>query len=264
MKDIYKKITVDLSRKSNSRLIFTRQNDVGGRVLMINLTDGGAPYSPEIGNSASLNFKRSDGVSGAVAATVGKMGIIIITIPQIALGAVGETVCSVSLYDGNGKKLTSSDFYLDVIEELYSGENIDDQPEYSLLQSVFTEVAKFTRAEEARDQAEKTREENEKARAQSESLRDEKLVANLGLGGSIVVAKNGWSGEMSQNIKINGLGEDDLITFYPASRLDRETAGIYGLFVDPEPINGTVVFTSTAKPIADVTLKYFITKGRGE
>ena len=70
MKEICKKISVDMSRKSGTRLIFTRQNDVGARKLLITLTDGGAPYIPEYDCSVSFNFKRSDMVAGAVAASV--------------------------------------------------------------------------------------------------------------------------------------------------------------------------------------------------
>ena len=264
MKEICKKISVDMSRKSGTRLIFTRQNDVGARKLLITLTDGGAPYIPEYDCSVSFNFKRSDMVAGAVAASVAEDGTVIVILPQVALGVTGETVCSVSVYDSEKNRLTSSDFYLEVAEELYSGENVDDQPDYSLLQSLFTEVAKFSKAEASRGLAEREREANEKARVDADALRDEKILANLGRGGSIILSKSGWSGNLSQSVYIDGLGKNDLVTLNPETRLDREIIASYGLFASCESVNGNVEFTAEAKPIADVKLKYFITKGRGE
>lgn len=261
MKETYKKITVDLSRKSNSRLIFARQNDVGARNLLIALTNGGASYLPETDNSVSLNFKRSDGVSGAVAAMIGRLGEIIVTIPQIALGAVGETVCSVSLYDSKNNKLTSSDFYIDVTEEYYSGENIEDSPEYSLLQSVFTEVAKINTAEENRVAAENVRASNEKSRIAAEAKRDEQLVKNLGFGGTCTVQAGKWVGK-AQKVSVPDLGEDDLIIFYPMTRADRGIIANCGVFIEPQVSGGEIRFTVAEEPSLDLTLSYFITKGR--
>ena len=93
MTEIYKKITVDVSRKSNVRLIFAKQNDIGSRNLLITLTDGGQKYIPEKGNSAAMNFKRGDDMRGAVVATVTDSGEILVELPQIVLTVPGETVC---------------------------------------------------------------------------------------------------------------------------------------------------------------------------
>ncbi len=262
MLEIYKKITVDLSRKSNVRLIFARQNDVGSRNLMITLTDGGSVYVPDKDSSATLNFKRSDDVRGAVAASIMRNGDVLVEVPALALGAVGETVCSVSLFDPEKNKLTSSDFILDVCEEFYSGEALDDEPDYTLLQSVFAEMAKYAGEESKRAEAEAKRKANEAERDEAEKRREEKLIENLGVGGEAVLLKDGWNSDFLQRVTVSELEPYDLIQFYPETKLDRDIMTNYKIFVDPNVVGNRVRFLSGATPTTDIRLKYFITKGR--
>ncbi len=262
MLEIYKKITVDLSRKSNVRLIFARQNDVGSRNLMITLTDGGSVYVPDKDSSATLNFKRSDDVRGAVAASIMRNGDVLVEVPALALGAVGETVCSVSLFDPQKNKLTSSDFILEVCEEFYSGEALDDEPDYTLLQSVFAEMAEYAGVESERVEAENIRQENEEKRILAENIRDKKLTNNLGFGGSLRLPANGWDSDFCQKVVATFMGADDMIQLFPATRADRAVMTNYRVFVEPEVSGYIIKFVADAKPAADINLKYFVTKGR--
>lgn len=262
MTEVYKRITVDLSRRSNVRLIFASQNDIGARNLMITLTDGGINYIPSNDCSATLNFKRSDEVCGAVAASILRTGDIVVEIPQIALAAPGITVCSVSLFDSEKNKLTSSDFSLDIGEEFYSGETIEDNPDYSLLQSLFAKMAEYATAESARAAAEETRKQNEDSRAMAEKVRDKKITANLGFGGSLKLSASAWDSDFSQTVTVPYIGDDDLVQFQPATRVDRAVMTNYRIFVEPDVSGGKARFVADAKPISDIALKYFITKGR--
>ena len=65
MTRIIRKITLDLARRGNVRLIFARQNDMNSRTVSIQLTDGGAPYFVDKACVAIVNVVRPDGLIGA-------------------------------------------------------------------------------------------------------------------------------------------------------------------------------------------------------
>ena len=262
MTEVFKKITLDLLRKTNVRLVFARENDIGSRNLAITLTAGGVAYVPESGSSAALNFKRSDEVCGAVAASVLRNGDILVQLPQIVLGAPGETVCSVSIFDSKKNKLTSSDFYLDVAEEFYSGENLDTEPDYSLLQSVFAEMAKISDAEQYRVESEAFRMSNEKQRIIAEVKREEQLAKNLGVCGSVTLLASEWDKDCALTLNLPELGGHDMVQFSPDTKADRAVMTNYRIFVEPDTAGNQVRFVADAKPVSNIDLRYFITKGR--
>ena len=171
MTEIVRKISVDLSRRGNTRLIFARQNDRGSRRVSIKLTDCGRPYFVPSGTVATINILRSDGQSAAFAADVTEAGEIEFTLTLWALSAVGEARCSVSLYGGDQSKLTSADFTLDVLDALYSGDDIREDEECGLLTALLSEVSEFKVAEEERQDAEELRALGEGQRNRNESAR---------------------------------------------------------------------------------------------
>ena len=119
MKEITKCITLDLQRRGNTRMIFARQNDMLSRQIRIALTAGGVSYPVPKDTVALLNILRADGESAAFAAEITDDGEIEITLSLWMLSSAGETRCSVSLIDSDGRTLTSEDFTLDVLETLY-------------------------------------------------------------------------------------------------------------------------------------------------
>lgn len=171
MTEIVRKISVDLSRRGNTRLIFARQNDRGSRRVSIKLTDCGRPYFVPSGTVATINILRSDGQSAAFAADLTEAGEIEFTLTLWALSAVGEARCSVSLYGGDQRKLTSADFTLDVLDALYSGDDIREDEECGLLTALLSEVSEFKVAEEERQDAEELRALGEGQRNRNESAR---------------------------------------------------------------------------------------------
>lgn len=171
MKEITRTVTVDLARQSNTRLVFTRQNDMNSRRLCIILTDGGKPYIVPKECVAVMKFRRADGTASAFYAEVGDDGCVYFTLNKWALEIVGQTRCSVALYGEDEMLLSSADFYLDVVESLYLGDNISSDEGYSLLTSLLSEVSGYKAAELAREEAEEERIAEEEVRAQSEELR---------------------------------------------------------------------------------------------
>ena len=307
MTGVTKKLSVDFSRKATVRPTFSVQNDNGSRNLIISLYDDGELYKAQGGTTAYLNYKRSDGVSCALLASVGESEVSVSLNPAI-LGTAGLTECTVSLIDADGNKLTSSEFCLDVAEELYSGESVAEAPELSLLNELFERLSGFeiaeskrASAEEERDLCERDRQTAEWDRVAAEVRREsarKEFERNVGErldeqdegitrrideqdkgiskrldeqdmrlsmltngGGSVVLAASGWSGEREQVITISNLGEHDLVIFYPEGAHGREVCGVYGIFVEPESDGGSFKVTANAKPLVNVSLKYYIIRG---
>ena len=149
MTESIRKITVDLARKSNTRLIYATQHDKDSRKIIIYLTDGGIPYSVPKTAIATVNFARPDGEVGAFMANVEDDGSVSITLGLWPLSAVGEVACSVSLFDGEEKRLTSSHFFLDVVSAIYSGDDITYDKNYSVLTDLISEVSGYKEVEAA-------------------------------------------------------------------------------------------------------------------
>ena len=108
MTEITRKITVDIARRGNVRLIFARQNDFNSRKIQINLTNAGVPFPVEKTSVAIVNFARADGTSGAFCGEIEDDGSITIVLGGWPLAIAGEVKCSVSIFSENEKKLTSS------------------------------------------------------------------------------------------------------------------------------------------------------------
>ncbi len=261
MTEVFKNLTVDLSRKSGSRPIFAVENDTGSRKLRIRITDDGSPYMLDEGTVAILNYKRADGVSGALLAEVDDEGVLI-TLTASVLGAPGQVICSVSLFDENKNKITGSDFCLDVSEELYSGETLDTAPEYGVLLDTLARLSEIESEESERCRAEDSREEAERGREEAERIREKRISARLGGGGALTLSSSEWSSANAQTITVNGLSDDDMVIFYPATANDREYCGFYGVFVMPESEGGAFTVTARAKPTKDIALKYYVIRGR--
>ena len=268
MTEVFKSLTVDLSRKSGSRPVFAVENDTGSRKLKIRITDDGSPYKLDEGTVAIMNYKRADEVSGAsLAENCGDR--VEVTLTPAILGAKGMAVCSISLFDEQKNKLTSSEFCLDVSEELYSGEELDGAPEYGLLEDVLSRLSDIeseemdrSHAETARTEAELSREEAEKAREEAERIREERISGRLGEGGSVKLAASAWSSDNAQTINVDGVGDEDMVIFYPETANDREYCGLCGVFVQPESVGGAFTVTARAKPVSDISLRYYVIRGR--
>lgn len=187
MNEITKCITVDLQRRGSTRLIFARQNDMLSRRLLIALTAGGVAYPVPQGTQALLNILRADGESSAFSADVTEEGNIAVTLSLWMLSAAGETRCSVSLIDSDGKKLTSDDFTLDVLETLYDGSEIAEDENHSVLTDLMADMAEIREAELARAEAEQERALAEEKREEAVQSAIESLGSVMGLAKNVVI-----------------------------------------------------------------------------
>ena len=171
MTEITRKITVDLARRGNSRLIFARQNDFNSRRIVINLTNAGVPFPVEKNNVVLINFARSDGESAAFYGDVENDGSVSIILGSWQLATVGEVKCSVSIFSGEDQKLTSADFFLDVEAALYAEDKIITDESYPILVGLIAEISEIKSIEQSRVEAENRRNEAEVRRAETERSR---------------------------------------------------------------------------------------------
>ena len=310
MKEITKCITLDLQRRGNTRMIFARQNDMLSRQIRIALTAGGVSYPVPKDTVALLNILRADGESAAFAAEITDDGEIEITLSLWMLSSAGETRCSVSLIDSDGRTLTSEDFTLDVLETLYEGSDVMTDENYSLFTALMADMAEIKLAElervekeNSRILAEQKREEafyaamdamgNAKTPAKNVSLEDEgdkyasenvedalseinKRFGNVqnevdqlyencnalyGKGGSLILPREGFNEELKITATISGLGEQDMVSFGPASAFQQTVIANCGLYLISPSYAEEVVFCAKELPEADIELVYFIIRG---
>lgn len=128
------------------------------------------------------------------------------------------------------------------------------------------EAAELNRSagEVLREQAEQERQTNEETR--NELFEQKLLILEDAYGkiGNLTLAAAQFSignGEYAQNVFVNGLRENDMITLVPSSRLDKEIAEDAKLFVTPECEEGILEFSVKTLPTNDINLIYFITRG---
>lgn len=91
---------------------------------------------------------------------------------------------------------------------------------------------------------------------------DERMSQRISDSGIVTLMPFDWTNELTQTISIPDLGDDDLVIFYPASKDDRERCGIFGVFINPDTIDGVFTAVAADKPIVQITLAYYIIRGR--
>ena len=180
MTEITRKITVDLARRGNVRLIFARQNDFNSRKIVINLTNAGVPFWVEKANVVLVNFVRPNGESAAFYGDVNDDGSVSIILGTWQLAVVGEVKCSVSIFSGEDQKLTSADFYLDVETALYVGDEINTDENYPALVGIMSEISKIKSVEQLRVEAENNRKNAEISRESFEAQRQSNEIIRDG------------------------------------------------------------------------------------
>ena len=261
MKEVSKKITVDLSRKGNVRPIFAVQKDNGVRRINIKITDDGVPYPVSDGTAVILNYKHSDNLCGAIAAEAVN-GEVTVVLDSDVLALPGNTLCTVSLYDDKKNKITTSEFCLDVSEEFVFEDTDVNSPEYTLWDSIFAQMSAILIRESEREEAESLREFWESARQSAEEIRELRINRRLSRGGQIILPASQWDKSNSQIISDRDWSDDDLVIFYPETAVDREYCGYYGVFVSPVSVLGNFTVTARAKPAADIALRYYVVCGK--
>lgn len=172
MKEVTRRIELDLSRKSNTRVSFASEADFGSREFIIALFDDGVPYPVDRSLTATVNVCRPDGTGTAYIVDITDDGCIRYVASLWSLKIPGDTRFSVSLYDGDKKRLTTSYFTVNVEEGLYIGSDIlAGDATHTAFTDMMNTVAHFKEEEIKRDVAERERINNESIRVEFELTR---------------------------------------------------------------------------------------------
>ena len=171
MAEIIKSIEVDVAKKNTFKAIVAKQGDKITRFLKVQLLNEGEKIV--VGSSAlvSINAERSDTLSKAFKGEVNEDGTVTVPLTYWMLELDGQTNCSISIYENDGK-LTSCSFAVLVEHAEVLGDDICGDDSYDLLLSLNNTVQN---GEAERAIAENQRERNETARKSAEIAREAKV-----------------------------------------------------------------------------------------
>lgn len=178
MNNVIRRVDLDLSRRTNKKFLFANQYDYDSRTFIISLYEDGARFFVDRDITAFVNIKRSDGETWSYAAEVTDEGDVSFVATLWTFEVPGETKFTVSLYDGQ-RRITSSQFVVNVLPDFISSVDIDDVAEnlslFRQAMEYFSEINKDEQerksAETIRDNRELSRMDAEKTRSDNESIR---------------------------------------------------------------------------------------------
>lgn len=237
MEKVKRKITVDMSRRSNTRVVFATQNDLNSRCLSITLTDDGKPYKAHKDLTATVNFRRSDEKNGAYLARICDDGTVEYLITPTVLKVAGQTECTVSLFNDVGDKLTSSPFVLDVAETLYDDNELSEDPRLDYIDEMIAKFTVFKNQEDDRIDAEDARESNEGYRFTAELERQD--AETVRAAAELVRDKNEKSRKASEDARnLAEVRRSELMQEYAAEENARQVEESRRIILEDERRNG--------------------------
>ena len=165
MKEVVKRISLDLSRRTNKRYFYGNRNEYNSRIFIIKLYDDGVPYVVNKDVIACVNVLRADGKSWSYITDVTSDGCVYFVSTLWCFEAPGETQYTVTLIDSE-MRITSSPFFIDVADDLAGPEHTNEVAENVTLFQQAMEYFASTK------EMETERQENEKSRQSAENSRD--------------------------------------------------------------------------------------------
>lgn len=171
MAEIVKELTLEVYSANRIKAIVAKQYDYKSRYLLIRLTDGGEDINVEASSVVTVNAFRPNGESAAFLGSAEQDGRILVPLTYWMLELEGTVKCDVSVVDTEERKLSSTNFQIEVERANYSGDDIEQDEHYDLLVDLLAEVAQAQEAENARVAAETARVTAENNRVSAETAR---------------------------------------------------------------------------------------------
>ena len=175
------RFTLDIHQTRSQVSIPVLLQDTWVRFL-INLTDGGKPYTLEEVGRAVLYGKKSDGTALLEECPIIDNNTRIqYTFSEQTASAIGPVNCEIRLYSKSGKHLTSPSFVILVEERVIEDEDIvESETSRTALDELFETEEARKAAEAGRVEAEAERSEAEAARGEAEAGRVSEELARAG------------------------------------------------------------------------------------
>lgn len=171
MAEIVKELKLEVYSANRIKAIVAKQYDYKSRYLLIRLTDGGKDISVDVSSVVTVNAFRPNGESAAFLGSAEQDGRILVPLTYWMLELEGTVKCDVSIVDTEGRKLSSTNFQIEVERANYSGDDIEQDEHYDLLVALLEEVAQYQEAEAGRVTAEAARVTAEDGRVAAETAR---------------------------------------------------------------------------------------------
>lgn len=140
MAEILKSLSVDVAKKNTFQAIVAKQGDTASRFLKIQMMNEGVPIIVDGSSSVTINARRSDTQSKTFLGTVNADGTVTVPLTQWMLAIDGLMSCSVTVVDGEGRKLTTTSFTVNVEFAEYNGEEIAEDENYDVLTGLILQV----------------------------------------------------------------------------------------------------------------------------
>lgn len=172
MAQIVKELSLDVAAVNRIQAVLAKQYDYKSRYLLVQLTDNGTNITVESTSVVTINASRADGESAAFLGTVETDGRVRVPLAYWMLELDDVVKCDISVVDTEGRKLTTTNFTIEVEHANYSGEDIEEDENYDLLVALLEEVAQYQEAEAGRVTAEAARVTAENGRVAAETARD--------------------------------------------------------------------------------------------
>lgn len=130
MAQIIREIRVDVSQPNVFQAIVAKQLDCNSRFLKITLVDFGVKIEVPKTAKVTINANRPDGKSDSFMGVANNDGTITVPLAQWMLEVAGELKCDVSVINTtDNKRLTSTDFYVNVQEAANKSTDISENPD---------------------------------------------------------------------------------------------------------------------------------------
>lgn len=247
------------------------------RTLYISFSDGGKPYIIADGCLAKLSIKRPTGTHLEEFCTIESNTTVVYPFDknENTCAVAGIHNCDVTLYDLEGKKITSAKFTMVVSERAINRDDIAlSDEDHTAIDAIIAAEATRQAAEAGRVSAEDERvaAENERIAAENERIANEEkrqqlqwqgTLGTIARIGKVTLTASGWVGEgylFSQVVNIDGVTENSQVDLTPSVE---QLAIFYEkdiAFVTENEDGVVTVYVIGEKPQNDYTIQVTITE----
>ena len=141
MKNISKRIKIDLYSPTTYEIIRAQQGDNNSRIIEFEIYDKGEPYIISDTVSFTVEGTRGDGSSFIIQDCTEKDNIVSVTLTYDILRYAGNVVAKLVMYDGDAI-LSSTAFKIYVEKESYDKDKVSDENQ-TLIDTLITRIENF-------------------------------------------------------------------------------------------------------------------------
>ncbi len=144
MVKVIHKIQAEISKPNFFQAIVAKQFDSGSRFLNVTFVHEGNKIDLPNTSTVMINATRNDGSKEKFAGTVGSDGTATVPLAYWMLELEGKVICDVSAIDTSGRKLTTTNFTIEVEKASCDSGDVSEDENYDVLLKLIEDVGKVT------------------------------------------------------------------------------------------------------------------------